>query len=179
MKKWYIIFVCIILSSCKQQNDPLKQIILEDEYWHLNATYFPLHLSLYGEMERDTIHVIASTRDLANDINISIIPNEIFPKLLYNEIINNDGCINVDKNTFDEYRTYCIIEANSKIDSIYVQNGISGILDYAVDEYGRLIKLGKEGDYIIYLCFQHGIYFYNPYNEPETYVVPATFKKAE
>ncbi len=164
---WIIIIACV---SCTNKKNQLEKILLDDEYWSTYATYFPLYLSLYGELERDTIHVMVSAKDLADDLNINIIPYEIFPQLLYNEIISNKGCINVDVNVFKWYRDFSPIETNAQIDSIYIKKGISGILDYAVDEYGRLIKHGKEGSYIMYLCFQNGILFYSPYNEPWIYV---------
>ena len=86
---WIIIIACV---SCTNKKNQLEKILLDDEYWSTYATYFPLHLSLYGELERDTIHVMVSAIDLADDLNINIIPYEIFPQLLYNEIISNKGC---------------------------------------------------------------------------------------
>ena len=99
MKNWYVfIIACIILTACKKQENPLREILLEEKEWWYDSDYFPLHMSLYGELEKDTIHVIVSDVGLAEDIDINIIPYEIFPELLYNEIVKNKGVINVKKN---------------------------------------------------------------------------------
>lgn len=178
MKNWYIfIIACIILTACKKQENPLREILLEEKEWWYDSDYFPLHMSLYGELEKDTIHVIVSDVGLAEDIDINIIPYEIFPELLYNEIVKNKGVINVKKNTYEWYRTHSIIEKNHIVDSIYADKGISGLLDYAIDDNGKLIRNGKEGNYIIYLCYQHNIYFFSEYNGMYTYVNAKTIKK--
>ena len=171
MKKFLLFcLIGIICTSCSNQKSQLKNILLNDEFWYYNAIYFPLHLSLYGELSKDTAYVMLTARNLFEDVNVKIIPYEKFPQLLYNEIKNNGGYINVNLNVFEWYKENAIIEKNNALDSIYNARGILGILDYAVDGCGRLTKHDKEGSYIMYLCFQHGIYFYNQYNDPWIYV---------
>ncbi|MBE6288113.1 MAG: hypothetical protein E7099_08025 [Mediterranea massiliensis] len=149
----------------------MKEIILNDDYWYYEPVYFPLHLTLYGELEKDTIHVMTSASGLYQEVGVRIIPFKIFPQLLYNEIIDNEGYINVNKDIFEWYKKHAMIKNNEKVDSIYAIKGISGLLEYAIDENGRLVKFGEESIYIMYLCFQHNILFYSSYYDPWIYII--------
>lgn len=166
--------ILFVNTSCKDSEDYLKSILLNDEGWYHESVYFPLRLSLYGELEKDTISVVASARELIDNLNIQIISYELFPQLLYDALKYNKGCLNVDKNIFEWYKNNAIIKKNNFVDSIYKNAGISGVLKYALDKNGKLNKYHQEGIYIIYLCFQNGIYFYN--SENGIYVMSKTIK---
>ena len=108
--------------------------------------------------------VICLVQEVVNDVKMVI-------------ILKKWNVINVKKNIYEWYRTHSIVEKNHIVDSIYADKGISGLLDYAIDDNGKLIRNGKEGNYIIYLCYQHNIYFFSEYNDMYTYVNAKTIKK--
>lgn len=169
-----LLILLFVITSCTGSKDDLKSILLNDKGWYDEGLYFPLYMSLYGELEKDTISVVSSARELMDNLNIQVISYDLFPQLLYDELKHNKGCLNVDKYVFEWYKKYAIIKRNNIVDSIYKNVGIYGVLKYALDKNGNLKKFHQEGNYIIYLCFQHGVYFYNSENEIK--VMPKTIK---
>lgn len=160
MKKILLLLLAIGIfpMACSYKKDSLKEVLLNDRYWHTGGLFFPVKIALWEECEKDTVCIVTTSYSLWMSLNIFDIVGDDFPRLLYNKMQETDGCLDVNRELFLELQK-CKIERIPKVDSIYECLGINGVLSYYVKPTGELFNTPKVNDYIIFLCYQHNIYF--------------------
>lgn len=153
-----LLAIGIFPIACSYEKNSLKEVLLNDKDWYTGGIFFPVKITSWEEHEKDTVCIVTTSYSLWLDLNIRDIGGDNFPRLLYDKLQETDGCLDVNKELFFELQKYKI-ERSSEVDSIYKHGGINGILSYYVKPTGDLFNTPKVVDYIIYLCYQHGIYF--------------------
>lgn len=150
-------FVVVSILSCSNPpKDVWKEILLDDEYWWFRERCFPVQLILWGDLS-DTICVVTTAHSLFYSMNIRIADRQ-FPELLYNELKNTGGYLNVNADFFEENKQY-VVKPIPEVDSIYAESGINAVLSHYLLPTGELLANSETMDYIIYLCFQHDLHF--------------------
>lgn len=160
MKKiLFLLAIGIFPMACSYKGDVLKETLLNDEFWYTGGILFPVKVALWGELKEDTICIVTTSYSLWNSINIrGLIKSDDFPYLLYNIMEETNGYLNVNKQLFLELQK-SKIERVPEVDSIYNSTGINGILSHYLKSTGELLNMTNIENYIIYLCYQHNIYF--------------------
>ena len=154
-----------LMSSCKKgsENPSLYRYMLNGADATVgcnNDIYLIIPVCCNG----DSMDCVKNVCSFYYELNIKILEKKEFTIRLYDHIVKNEY-IEVDTTCYKYLQYYAKVEEDTVIKSLYDREGIDAVIDEYLDECGILESLEnrKEDmnyDYIVYLCFQHNIYFF-------------------
>ncbi len=156
----------IFLFSCKNQK-------VDALYHAVTASYFNENPDIVIPIcyQEDSLYIVNTSVNLYNELNMKICSLKEFQEKLYRLIINHEY-LEVSESYFKVLEQRKIQRIN-RIDSVYQKTGIKGVIRKFTSENGALFSLDsevykedcplsdcKDMNYVIYLCFQHNLFFW-------------------
>lgn len=136
---------CICLISCENDKKSNRKSILmpyaESEF---------IYVVIPMVYEKDSFLCCCDNESIYDILNIKIISNAEFKKLLYEKNINNEY-LELSKEGYDEFKPF-EIKVIPEMNNVYKEKGINGVLStYDVDYLGWNSQ--DEYRYFVYLCW--------------------------